>query len=640
MKSLLTIMFSTAAAIVMLIPAASLAYPMNSINVISYTENGITIAMSDSSTNIELDGQYLSTSWVVDQVSPAGLIKENLNHIGLKRIKNNVQDSVVKVLSNKNVKVAEIYSFSHGTVDATIAIKNRMNDTGTFTATFVMDENKGKNYMTTGYRPSSFSLPVSASNVVKMLGSQDWGISNSHIKISWRNEMSLFHSGIVAATQTHNLISLPFGPFSLMHNSTYSIDPKISGAGYSQNPQCVAPPGCSACPCGGGGGDPDGDYDTDPDNDNPPPTYYAPGSTSIVSVSPNVIMPNGNVTITTTTSSLGNDGPDYLHYQAYNETSGTWTSIGSKGFSTTGDVQFTWNNTKEGISQYDWSQVKAYASNNKGSGGAGTYEIYSETNSPNEIQKMFSDNGTTIGWVVNSLDLANPYDTSTNTTHESVDTGISTIFIPNGGYTVNSINMTNTWIKGSWQIDPYLKVDSNPTPDFYFQNYTLQNATGLENEIIQAFGIGLEIAAKIVNSESLGTLGDVIGALALIEAISGDSTTLKGGSLHDQYYYYANAGFTPPNNDLCGRIGPPYCENQYNALGTYYGPLNQEFNASYAFDLYFEQYYSVAPGGNSNHPYMGDLQFVASYEVSMAPYHNNLYGGAFTLPYTLGGVLG
>ena len=195
-----------------------------------------------SHTELYMNGSAYSANWNITMITPSGPSLQNVHTVQIKRILNAYQNSVVRIVENQNLTAAEIYSFQVGSIDASIAVKNTQQCTATFVATFVMVTGHRSYVSTRGFSGGSLSVLPSSRTVMAPISSQSWIYDDNYVQVSWQNEMSLFHAGIFMSNSQNNVISLPYGPFSLSANETYSIDPNIQ-------PDRIPPP-----PGGGGGG--------------------------------------------------------------------------------------------------------------------------------------------------------------------------------------------------------------------------------------------------------------------------------------------------------------------------------------------------------------------------------------------------
>ena len=547
-------------------------------------------------------------NWIVERISAKGLRVVHFTHFSVKRISNAYQDSAVLIENNSQVSIAEIFSFYNSMIDASAAIQNLGSVNSSFMVLFSIMTGHTGNVMVNGLHPLT-THSFSAVNPALPVPTGDSSIDEGNFHVSWRNEASIFSQGLLSTNGNSNLLFLSFGTLNLVANETYSIDPRIS-------PQVRIPcPGCG----GGGGGTP-------------------PGSSTIDSISTNVIVPGSSISVVANANSVGSGGVT-LYLDAYNETSGQWDSNIASSYvgSSTGKTTITWNDGQGGTSKYDWSKIMVYAQSIYGSGPASSpWDVYAYTHSTAGVEMLFTSGGTTVGEIISTVNMAAPYDLSG---HNEDDTAIASIFVPDtSSYTVHAINQSISWTAGSTSVDPGYQVYPGSAIASYYQNYVNSNATNTAT-VLSALGLALSLgiaAASDIASLGIGTL---IGVLAIIAATEGNGITLSYNTgLHDSFYYASTASVTPPNYYLCGRVGAPYCSNQYSTLGTYYD-YDLEFKPSYIFDLSFSPWYSnTAAAGAGLDPYIGVLHYVTTYEITQGPYYDSLYSTSLTLTYTMGGV--
>ncbi|MHB8358712.1 MAG: hypothetical protein ACYDCP_04330 [Thermoplasmataceae archaeon] len=581
------------------------------------------MAFSSDHAVITMGDHSYHVSWTVYMINNTHLKKMHLTNISYERIDSKYQNSAILRENNSYISLAEIFSFGTA-MDASIAVKNLMkvNETyeimfhlksGNHHSTFSMNGNDPQ----TGSITSGSALPGTG---YAMIPSGDWSINMGHVNVNWQNEMSIFHVGSVATDTVSSSVNLPFGPVTLMGNETYSIDPVIK-------PEIIVHCACSG---GGGGGGSGG-------GGNPP------GLSTIDGLSTNMVLPGKSITVSANVNNVGSGGV-VLYLQAYNESSSTWHIITSVYVgSSTSPANLIWIDNGVGGSKYDWSQVRVYASNNYGSGSvSSTKTIYSYYNSPLSSIKVYSSNGSSVGTIVNSV-----YMHARGVAYgNDMDTGLATVFVPsNSEYTVHSVNQSVVLVGGGGSLtsSPNFQKDPNIPIGSYFQNYT-NNKPASPSTMLDVLSLALGVAAALPGLDGLAALSVIIGTLGLIPGTGNSITrTQTKDGVTGSFFYDTSASVTPPNPPLCGRIGAPYCSNQYATLGVYYGGffgIDQSFKASYIFVVHVPFEYNtnqVTPGGSYSSPgYIGILKYTSAVDISRGPYHNYLYGGSDSLFYTMG----
>ncbi|MHB1650734.1 MAG: hypothetical protein ACYCTX_10580, partial [Thermoplasmataceae archaeon] len=589
---------------------------------VTYVFGDQRVAFSSDHAVITMGDHSYHVSWTVYMINNAHLKKMHLTNISYGRIDSKYQNSAILRENNSYISLAEIFSFGTA-MDASIAVKNLMkvNETyeimfhlksGNHHSTFSMNGNDPQ----TGSITSGSALPGTG---YAMIPSGDWSINMGHVNVNWQNEMSIFHVGSVATDPVSSSVNLPFGPVTLMGNETYSIDPVIK-------PEIIVHCACSGGGGGGGSGGGSGGSGS------------PPGGTTITSVAPNVITPGNSVEITAHADSTGSGGVT-LYLDVYNETSGSWTNnIGSVYVgSSTGSATIKWTDGQDGTSSYDWSEIRVYAHNSYGNGGYSYSNIYSLTYSKGGNSYVYSDNGTKIGAIINSIDLnGNEVGYDNGGFHSALYGSITSIFAPYGSYGVHAVNQSINLAGGSASsVNPDFNVPSAPF-NSYFQNYENSNSTS-QAEVLGSISVALSVAALIPGLEALGGLGAVIGFMAILPESNG-YTLSTGFYKENNFWYESSAGVTPYDGYMCARFGLD-CHTQYHLLGTTYD-AGLEFKPSYIFTDYLNMEYNGTTGGTSSDPYIGVLHFTTSMEITGTSVDTNgvLYGASNTLPFTMGDV--
>ncbi|MHB8544982.1 MAG: hypothetical protein ACYC9S_13430, partial [Leptospirales bacterium] len=195
-------------------------------------------------------------SWAMYQINPVSpvytpfssgngsspLTVQTFSHYRTTRIENAYQNSAVMIRWNHNIRIAEIFSFLNGAIDASVAIKNVENSSGTFMSAFSMTVNHSRNAQIGGFNPQAIHSSRGMGDQKFLIGGKNWNIDTGGVSVSWKNEQSVFSAGMLSISSTRNAITLPFGPLSLAVNETYSVDPMIrpyriiGGGGGSSSP--------------------------------------------------------------------------------------------------------------------------------------------------------------------------------------------------------------------------------------------------------------------------------------------------------------------------------------------------------------------------------------------------------------------
>ena len=328
MRNKSIMLMSIMACIMMVVPTVASANSVQNNTVVSYTYKGMTVDFGNQTAEVFANGQSYTTSWMIDKVVNNTQIQEKFSSYDLDRIYNSYQNSYAFLLKNKDIQVAEIYSFANGAIDASIAVKNLLMTNTTYMATFVTVMNHHQHVITTGISENNINLPLSSQQKVIAISSQESQFNDHYISMSWESEISIFHAGLLVSTESHNVLSLPFGPFVLVNNESYSIDPKI-------RPDIIPIP-----PGGGGGGGGSGGSS--------PPSASFISSVSVVNNYP-YVFENGsqNFTIQYDLTSLGSYSSAKIGIFAATANSETTNAQLVKSFTVystgTADTSFTFN---------------------------------------------------------------------------------------------------------------------------------------------------------------------------------------------------------------------------------------------------------------------------------------------------------
>jgi hypothetical protein len=246
----LVVLVSIIIATIMVIPVIQSVSFQQSRSQVIYSSGSSEVMFNGNNVELGLAGNIYPVAWNIFKVNRQSyspydgeststpLQYENLTHYKYSRVVNLYQNSAVMIKWNSNLKIAEIYSFVNGSIDASIAIEN-LNSSGNFIGDFSMSMKHSEYATLTGLSPfgSHFSRGKAQSVDIP---SNDFAMYASNVSISWRGEASIFHTGILTETPSSGVISLPFGPISIQRNETYSIDPVISPSLAWGNPR---PPG-------------------------------------------------------------------------------------------------------------------------------------------------------------------------------------------------------------------------------------------------------------------------------------------------------------------------------------------------------------------------------------------------------------
>ena len=227
----LTLIVMVIALMLMLPPVTQLNsnhFPQN----ITYTWGNETVVLQGINATVVLGGNSYPVLWkIYRSVQPGVLsqpILENFSNYQTVRIINDQQNTAGIMLWNKDVRVAETYSFATQGIDSSISITNLNHYNETFTAVFSIQQHSDPVSIVSGFTNSEILHGAGAANSVYLVPASSWEIRQGNLAISWINEESIFNGGIFYSGQNSVITSLPFGPVSILPNETYSIDPIIS----------------------------------------------------------------------------------------------------------------------------------------------------------------------------------------------------------------------------------------------------------------------------------------------------------------------------------------------------------------------------------------------------------------------------
>ena len=239
-------------AIITILLAAMVAIPVgllmnsghSSTNSVMYTWGGESVQFNGNSVIIGFGNHLYPVSWTVSQISQSSsgsfspfitttpsINKVNMTHYSYRRIFNSYQNSAVLTEWGKGMRIAEIYTFMNNGIDASIAMENTGNVSGTFAGTFVLQAHSHKHANLFGYDPKGIIQTLHQNTQGYTINSNQWEFCQGNISVNWQQDISIFHLGTLVSNKHGSAVSLPFGPIQLSPNETYSIDPVIKPMG-------------------------------------------------------------------------------------------------------------------------------------------------------------------------------------------------------------------------------------------------------------------------------------------------------------------------------------------------------------------------------------------------------------------------
>ena len=252
MENKLLALIIMAVALLVVLPNMSNATAQAQTSTTIYGSGNESLTFSGNSVHIRFHNSSGMFSWKIYEISNGKLKLEKLRDASIHRILSSDQNSVVKVMNNSNIQVAQIFSFYNNAIDASVAIHNLQDTNSTFLVLFNVITNNNGNLML--YGPRSGKITLNNQNV-GTIPSIDTAASTENLAISWSAETSLLHlNGTVSTNMFSNKITVPFGPVKISSNETYSIDPVITPVMFNSD-SGISPMKTAPCTnCGGGGG--------------------------------------------------------------------------------------------------------------------------------------------------------------------------------------------------------------------------------------------------------------------------------------------------------------------------------------------------------------------------------------------------
>ena len=159
-------------ALIMVLPSGAFGQSLHSNN--TYTDDGFTISIHGSTAFISMNGSTYQAFWNIESIASGTLVKQHFHILSVNRILNANQNSVVVILGNQHLQTAEIYSFTQGSIDASIAITNLAPQSNTFLATFVLVTDHRDLVSTSGFSGGSLNIPISQKTIFAPISPQSW----------------------------------------------------------------------------------------------------------------------------------------------------------------------------------------------------------------------------------------------------------------------------------------------------------------------------------------------------------------------------------------------------------------------------------------------------------------------------------
>ncbi len=593
MNGKIVIAVSIFAATLMLIPGISIASPIQS-NVHQYQVGNEKVTIKGKNTFVTFGTESYRVNWMIFELQNASLKMIHFSSLKIRRIKNDLQNSVVVMRNSSNVKIAEIYSFQRGSIDVSIAVKNLRAQNTSYYIVFQLGSNPVHRVYLNGNSPlkiDTVATQVGRQPTNNLIPSNDWSVTLGGLKVSWRNEMSTFHIGGFSTNATASKVSLPFGPIALTRNETYTIDPILS-------PQMPVP-----CPgCGGGG-----------ESGTPPQLSSFQVSTTYS----NTISGGTSIQMTANVNSLGSGG-DTLKMYVVNALNGQWIQIRSWNPGSTGSYTETWSATPGVYSYFVGYIYNSYGGESMSSGHS--FNVFTEFPSagsngninPGQTYSstpVYNSQGSLVGYLTlqSTSDFNYPI-SSTSYPYMRLETSFLRVD-SSSGYWVNSVYQNFKWT-GNQISTPtsqnwvYFKVQ-----DESYQNY--QNGTWQLGE--EALYSALTV---LVSAESLGG-GAIMAALYPI------------------FFHQISQSLPTGYNDINVSHNAGLVATKY---GVYYNPLGYSYNYGFSFkDSYIFSFHqnmqfvqAISTSYTSSNAMLNYFEYSAGFKISNGG--QGLFGGSLSEP--------
>ena len=199
------------------------------VNGMSYSVGDSFVTFSGTHVSLHVGGERYSVYWNVIMESGTFMNYFIPTSHSYSIINNSAQDSAVLMESNGMVNVTQIYSFTNGTIDASLAIQNVNLYNTTFYSSFSIFTRYSRYVDLNGFSPETQVMVDGMSGMqVSAVPSTDCEASVGNISVNWMSELSIFQGGLIYSGNSMDVLVLPFRPISIPENETYSIDPVIT----------------------------------------------------------------------------------------------------------------------------------------------------------------------------------------------------------------------------------------------------------------------------------------------------------------------------------------------------------------------------------------------------------------------------
>jgi hypothetical protein len=581
-----------------------------------YKYGSDTLIFSGNNATLSLGSSEHPVSWNIYKINSNSVKLVKFTHFRFNKIDNLNQNSVILIKNNSKVKMTEIFTFYHNSIDASLAIKNLEPTNSTYEITFLLGSLLHKLLSVGGFLPRMVTNIGTVHNIG--IPANDWSLTMGKLKVNWESEASLFKYGLVSQNGIDSILSLPFGPISLLPNQTFSVDPLISKVTTIMGvPQATLQ---KSNPIATPMYIPDGDGDGDVchcDNDGGNGGFAPP---TIVVFSEQGSYPgtfeNGSYSMKLdyTINSLGTN-----HYADVGffiqSSSGSYTQLGSSTVTSTGSFTFQVNNFNF-IGQWQGFTIALYYNGAWHFGGSSgnSFIVYENTMYPYDypnsnygggtFKAIYNSNGVAIGGFFANICYPNII-LPGYTAKYSLSSGM---VVKNNNYEVNKVSLYLNYTGNSNGQSPsvmnqyaYRGLQQYVSESSY-QNYKNSSVW----PIIDAVLYTAAFAAASALTDGLASALFAVGGVLNPFIFSHPTTQNAPSNIRRNLTWSQNAGWT--SNPI-----PCYSSGySYNALGTSYGG---NWKSSYMFNVQDSMTF-YNPTNTVKTPYVVDyMQYTMSYSI-------------------------
>lgn len=199
------------------------------VSALSYSFYGQSITHVDHGAQVKINGHEFTQTWSVFSLQNNTPIKQHFSGLQEKLYKSGSSVSQLFISNNSNYKSLMIYTESANTNEQTLVLQNLNSINSTFIAEYTI---KLPGPLHNYHERTSYgsSLPINwqsnSGEIFSIIPSSVSGLSLGKEGVSWAAAMSDFSAGFISLN-SHTL-TLVFGPVTLVHNESYTIDPSYT----------------------------------------------------------------------------------------------------------------------------------------------------------------------------------------------------------------------------------------------------------------------------------------------------------------------------------------------------------------------------------------------------------------------------